>query len=542
VQRVESLIKEMTAEEKVGQLLCIGVYGDEHGWASRDEETLIKKYHVGAVRIYGSRHNSVFCRQYINELQSWASSTRLGIPLIVSVDAEYGLYHEVNEGVSVFPTSSGIGACDSLEITRKVSEVIARESLAIGINMNQRPVADVNVNPLNPVIGVRAYGDDVDKVCDQVEASIIGAKSQGLITCAKHFPGHGDTQFDSHKELPIIDCDIEELKRVHLPPFLRAIKTGVDSIMTAHIITPCIDPDFPGTLSYNVMQGLLRDEMGFDGVLITDGMTMAAIKDNYTIEYAAVKAINSGVDLILSSYRDMDDHVLMYEAVLKAYRDGVISEERLNQSLRRVLKLKASRNWFESSRIGDIRGVLEVCGSDEHTKINEEALEKSMTLVKNEDAIPLKPQDRVLITGVNDVHGVGKALMDRGHMVMSYQLRTRRKDAMGSWADEDLKNVLSLSDNADVVVVLTYTHQGSLPSEQQRLLEALKEKKAKIIVVALGLPYDAANSEGISAYLLTYLQAYTRAYPNPLPDIFTKELADALTGVYKPTGKCPFRI
>ncbi len=540
MQRVEPLIKEMSPAEKVGQLLCIGVYGDEHGWASKDEETLIKKYHVGAVRIYGSRHNSVFCRQYINELQNWALSTKLGIPLIVSVDAEYGLYHEVNEGVSVFPTSSGIGACDSLAITRKVSEVIARESLAIGINMNQRPVADVNVNPLNPVIGVRAYGDDVDRVCDQVEASIIGAKSKGLITCAKHFPGHGDTQFDSHKELPIIDCGIEDLKRVHLPPFVRAIKVGVDSIMTAHIITPCIDPDFPGTLSYNVLQKLLRDEMGFDGVVITDGMTMSAIKDNYTIEYAAVKAINSGVDLILSSYRDMDDHILMYEAVLKAYRDGVISEERLNESVRRVLKLKASRNWFQSSRIGDIRGVLEVCQSNEHSKINREALERSMTLIKNEDAIPLRPQERVLITGVNDVHGVSKALMDRGHMVMGYQLRARKKGA--SLQDEDLKNVLSLSENADVVVVLTYTHHGSLSSEQQRLLEALKEKKAKIIVIALGLPYDAANAEGISAYLLTYLQAYTKAYPNPLPDIFTNALADALTGVYKPTGKCPFRL
>ena len=533
MKTIDELISTMTLGEKVGQLIHTGAKEDASGWPSGDMETLIKEHHIGGVRIYSRKGNPAFYRAYTNQLQEWALSTRLGIPLIIATDAEPGLTDVVRYGVSVWPWAAGLSACDSPETTRAVSAAIARESLAVGINCNQRPVADVNVNPSNPIVGLRSPSNDTRMVCDQVEAAIQGARSEGLITCAKHFPGHGDTGFDSHLELGTIEGSLQELREVHLAPFVRAITAGVDIIMTCHVIVRCLDPRFPATLSHEVMTGLLRNELGFQGVVITDSMGMLAIQNHYGADYATVQAIKAGCDLLIARPEVRD-------AILKALGSGDLSEERLNESVRRILRLKASRDWFESSRIGSVASAVHAFGSEEQVAFNERVVARAMTLVKNDGVLPLRPEDKVLLTGVCDVHPVADALTGRGLRVTACELRSGDEQPDWSPASDDIESVLSLASRSDVVVVLTYTYQGRLPEGQQTLLRRLIQSRARIVVVALGLPYDAVDTGGIAGYLLTYFHAYRIPRYRPLPEVFSRVLVDVLIGERSPGGKCPF--
>ena len=240
----------------------------------------------------------------------------------------------VTDGTA-FPRQMGIGATRDLEAAEEVAKITAIESLATGFNWNYSPLADVNTNPANPVIGVRSYGEQTDLVSQMTVAQIKGYQKNGMLATAKHFPGHGDTSVDSHLGLAAVTYDRQTLDEVHLPPFKAAIDAGVDSIMTAHVIIDAIDPELPATLSKKVLTGLLREEMGYKGLIVTDAMSMHAIELNWGSGAAGVMAINAGADIVMAT-GTYEQQLETYDALFQALQSGELSEKRVDESLKRM--------------------------------------------------------------------------------------------------------------------------------------------------------------------------------------------------------------
>ncbi|MCM2535436.1 hypothetical protein NDK43_27740 [Neobacillus pocheonensis] len=293
-----------------------------------DEYTckLVQDYHVGSVIDYGNA-DAERTAKYNNQLQKWAAETRLKIPLFISADLEYGSIQLVTDGTD-FPRQMAIGATRVPGAAEQVAKINAIESKAVGFNWNFSPLADVNTNPSNPVIGVRSFGEKTDLVSQMTVAQIKGYQHNGLLATAKHFPGHGDTSFDSHLGLAAVTYDRKTLDEIHLPPFKAAIAAGVDSIMTAHVIINAIDPKLPATLSKKVLTGLLRKQMGFNGIIVTDSMSMNAIDKHWGAGQAAIMAINAGADIVMAS-GSYKHQLETYNALYHALKSGELTEKGL---------------------------------------------------------------------------------------------------------------------------------------------------------------------------------------------------------------------
>lgn len=260
-------------------------------------------------------------------------------PLLIAIDQEGGRVSRLPTGFTIFPPCGLVGACRSEELAYAAAAVTAAELRAVGVNMNMAPVLDVHSNPDNPIIGDRAYGTEPDVVAELGVAAIRGFQGKGIVACGKHFPGHGDTSTDSHKELPVVKASAEVLFERELPPFRRAIAEGLASIMTAHVVYPALDAQRPATLSPAILTGLLREQLGFDGVVVTDDLEMHAIVDHHGIGDAAVQAFLAGADILLIC-KDHDRAVAAMEAVRKAVESGIISPDRVDTSVRRIMQLK----------------------------------------------------------------------------------------------------------------------------------------------------------------------------------------------------------
>ncbi len=337
---VRDELGRMTLEEKVGQLFIAPgcpLHDETHlaDWAR-----ILADCHIGSVIVKQSGVDGP--GRFLNTLQGMAER-----PLFVVSDSEWGLSMTV-EGALVFPRNMTLGAVQDLGLIEAMGAEIGREARRVGIHMNLAPVVDVNSNPLNPIIGMRSFGDDPERVAERGDALIRGMKKAGVMSCAKHFPGHGDTAVDSHYDLPLISRSKESLELVELVPFKSAIAAGVDGVMSAHILLPELD-DLPATLSGSVMSGLLRDELGFDGLILTDALNMRALSSSrYSAEEIVLKAHAAGADLLLYGNHVFSDvNVLLretipeaYGALLKAYRDGVFSLDRLDGSVLKILEAK----------------------------------------------------------------------------------------------------------------------------------------------------------------------------------------------------------
>jgi beta-N-acetylhexosaminidase len=338
---IDYKLKNMSLEEKVGQLFQVGFQSKS---IDREIKDLIENYHIGGV-IYFTRNieNLEQTASLSKNLQQLALNSGSGIPLFISVDQEGGKVRRIKD-LTYFPANIEIGATGDKELSRKAAAVTAKELKGLGINVNLAPVLDVNNNPANPVIGERSFGADPILVAEMGVAYIKGLQAEGIIATAKHFPGHGDTAVDSHFDLPVINHSRERLDQVELYPFKKAIEAGVDSIMAAHIYFSTIEPEagIPATLSKAVLNDLLREELNFDGVIITDDMEMGAIKNSFGTAAGAVKTIEAGADIVLISH-SYDKQKQAIEALIKAVENGRISEKRIEESLRRIIKLKGKR-------------------------------------------------------------------------------------------------------------------------------------------------------------------------------------------------------
>ncbi len=275
----------------------------------------------------------------IVELTNGLQARSPHFPLLIAIDQEGGRVSRLPTGFTIFPPCGLIGACRSEELAYASASITAAELRAVGINMNMAPVLDVHSNPDNPIIGDRAYGTEPQLVATLGLAAIRGLQGKGVVACGKHFPGHGDTSKDSHKELPAVEASMDQLLERELPPFHFAIANGLATLMTAHVLYPALDAQRPATLSPTILTGLLRDQWGFDGVIVTDDLEMHAISDHHGIGDAAVQAFLAGADLLLIC-KDRGRAITAMDAVRKAVESGIIPPDRLAASVRRVAALK----------------------------------------------------------------------------------------------------------------------------------------------------------------------------------------------------------
>lgn len=335
LSKVEETIDQMTLEEKVGQLLVIGVEGTSF---SSEMDNLIRNYHVGGVIIMG--RNVATTNEILQLINGIKKANELNkTPLFLSVDEEGGRVSRLPVGIPKLPTSAQIGKLNDESVSYRAGTYLAGVLNEFGYNMNFAPVLDVNSNPRNPVIGNRSFGSDPYQVAKLGISTMHGMMDNGIIPVVKHFPGHGDTVVDSHKALPKVETTLEALRNVELVPFQKAIEEGADAVMVAHILFPALDPDYPSSMSKAIITGLLRNEMKFEGVIITDDLTMGAIANDYTIPEAAVQSFIAGSDQLLV-VRDYEVQLNTFNAFIKAIETGEITEERLNESIKRILTLK----------------------------------------------------------------------------------------------------------------------------------------------------------------------------------------------------------
>lgn len=333
LDKIKEKINSMTLEQKIGQLFIVGFEGD----IINDEIIdLVKNQEVGGL-IYFSR-NVVDSNQIIT-LNNEIKAIKKDIPLFISVDEEGGVVSRVPDEFLKLPSSGYIGKFDDENLSYNIGSIIAKELKNLGFNMDFAPVLDIDSNPNNTVIGERAFGNNADIVLKLGIKTMEGLRDGGIIPVVKHFPGHGDTDIDSHYGLPIVTKTLEELNNLEFIPFKNAIENGADVVMVSSIILSSIDSEYPATMSKKVTTDILRNKLNFDGVIATDDMTMGAIMDNYNLTDAVIMAINAGNDLILVCH-GYDDIIKSISAVKDAVSSNIISKERIDESVYRILKLK----------------------------------------------------------------------------------------------------------------------------------------------------------------------------------------------------------
>ena len=324
---------ELTSREKIGQLFMIGFMGTS---VTPELVSFIKEYKLGGVILFSRNLESV--RQIVeltNDLQRCSPRS----PLLISIDQEGGRVSRLPRGFTIFPPCELLGRCNSSELAYAAAATIAKELKAVGVNMNMAPVLDVNSNPDNPVIGDRAFGSTPDVVSEMALVTAAALQDNKVVACGKHFPGHGDTNADSHKELPVVEASRDRLEVIELPPFRRAVTAGIATMMTAHVLYKALDDQLPATLSPTVITNLLREDLQYDGVVLTDDLEMHAIVDHYGVGDAAVRAILAGCDVLLIC-KEREREVSAFEAIEQAVASGTISMERLNQSVARIQRVK----------------------------------------------------------------------------------------------------------------------------------------------------------------------------------------------------------
>lgn len=382
---IDGLIGRMTLEEKVGQLFICGIGGRQVGPVPKAH---ITKRLIGGIILYAKNiQTPEQVAALTTELQLLALSTPKGIPLFIAVDQEGGKVARLHKGATTFPGNMALGATRSQKLAEKVGDITGIELAVLGINLNLAPVLDVNTNPKNPAIGVRAFGDSPEIVSQLGSAYIRGLQRQGVLATAKHFPGHGDTSADSYKKLPLVAKKKKLLHDVDLAPFRAAIDAGVGAIMTAHVHYPELDVKLPATLSHTILNNLLRRELGFEGLIITDDLEMKAIEDTHDIKRAAVTAFQAGADILLVPWT-LKKQQAAYSGILRAVKTHIITKSRLNDSVRRILKSKDTYGLFDKNyeHIGNpnaINSPLAVVGSKQHRDVAQTISTQAVTIVRN---------------------------------------------------------------------------------------------------------------------------------------------------------------
>lgn len=532
---VKETLSKMTLEEKVGQVIFPAVSGKFYN----EEDTVYKRiiHYINDLKVGGfivyqyAEGSEVYAQTFLlNKLQQISK-----YPLLIGADYENGVTFRTNGG-TIFPTNMALGAADDAVLTRQMGQIIAEESRQTGVHYNFAPVIDVNNNPLNPIINVRAFGENPSTITKLSNAMITGMQQNHLLATAKHFPGHGNTSIDSHKDLPIIHGSKDELFQLELKPFIDEIKNGVMSIMVGHLAVPAFDADtIPATLSKNILTDLLKTQLGFKGLIVTDALNMHAITNSYTQGEAAVKAFNAGCDILLfpSNPDEVDS------TIIQAVRSGVITEERLNESVRKILLAKKWAGLTEKRTVSldDLSSTLK---NSEHQTVAKTLAEEAITLVKDEKhMIPLSS------------HAKKKIL----HITLVDERRATNTELFGSLLEKQIKNfasvtltdkdkkrafneALRMAQKSDVILLSTYTRirlssgKIGLSDEQIKFVSKLVKFKKPIVWMSHGSPYVLASFPEIKTFLCSYGES----------EISEEALAKAVCGKITIQGKLPVSI
>ncbi len=456
-------------------------------------------------------------------------------PLLIAADQEGGQLLAIGEEVTLFPGNMALVATGSAELAYRAGEVIGRELAAMGINVNYAPVCDVNTNPWNPVIGVRSFGEDPYQVAELTAAFIQGIQSTGVVATAKHFPGHGDTQEDSHFTLPILNHDLQRLEQVEFIPFRAAIAAGVRMIMTAHLAIPAITGrhDLPATLAPEALRGILRERMGFEGVIITDALTMKAIRRTTTtasLGLDAIAAARAGADLLLFGPEPFDWEEV-FQALLQAAHRGILESEDLLGSGERVIRLRESVTGLEMPD-------LSVVGCAAHRSVAEEIARQSVTLIRNHrNQLPLAPGLETPIAVVMprpvDLTPADTSSFVRPILADALRRYHPRVDEFAISINPDAAEIAALRESLfPYPIVVLGTINAFQQSGQAELVRVLLKEKDVVIWAALRLPYDLQVAPGAPTYLCTY-----SILPTSL-----EALAALITGNLSPKGRLPVTI
>lgn len=535
------MLRTMSLEQKVGQLFVTYAYGtsaattdpadvaaNQAAYGVDNAAALVQRYQLGGIVYFGWSRNLQDPAQIAalsNGLQRAAAGTTTRIPLLVGADQEHGYVTRIGAPATQFPGNMALGADpDGVADARTAAGIAGRELRAMGVNQNYAPVADVNTDPANPVIGVRSFSSDPDLAARLTGAAVAGYRQSDVVATAKHFPGHGDTDVDSHTGIPVIDRSRDEWRRLDLPPFQAAISAGVDSVMTAHIVVPALDPSGdPATLSAPIVTGILREQLGYDGVVVTDSLAMAGVRQKYGDDRVPVLALLAGVDQLLMP-PDLD---LAYRSVLGAVRGGELSEQRIDASVLRILRLKHARGLIDDPYV-DESAVGAQVGTSEHRAAAREITDRTITLVKNDHGLlPLAPAPgrRVLVTGwgVTTTATLATALGRRGFTA----------DAVATGINPSQGQIDAAVEAArghDVTVLTTNTVRAN--PAQRRLVQALLAAGTPLVVVGAFEPYDIAHVPSVPAYLTGY------GYTAPTLESLTR----VLVGEVSPVGRLPVLI
>lgn len=426
-------------------------------------------------------------------------------PLLVAADQEGGQLMAVGEGVTQLPGNMALGAVGDAQLARRAGKVLGRELAAMGINVNYAPCCDVNVNPRNPGIGVRSFGEDPKQVSALGAAMIAGIQSAGVAATAKHFPGLGDTVVDPHWGRPVVPHAQERLLRVELPPFEAAVGAGVQMVMTAHIALPAVDgrTDVPATLSPAVLGGLLRDQLGFQGVIVTDAMNMHAIRQGEALGEQAVRAARAGADLLLMG-EVAEDHRRVYAGLLQAAQDGSLQEAVLRGSMSRVRALKG---WLEQA---GPQPDLSVVTCAEHCQVADEIAARSLTLVRDQNGLlplHLQPNQRlaVVLPRPVDLTPADTSSYVSPQLVQAlrrYHPRVEQFMLSPAPSEQEIAALLAQLAGFDCAIVGTLNAYSQ--PEQAEMVQAVLSTGIPTVVAALRLPYDLAAFPQAPTFVATY--------------------------------------
>ncbi|MEK8127788.1 beta-N-acetylhexosaminidase [Paenibacillus filicis] len=528
---------ELSLRQKIGQLLMCGFPGKA---PSEEIRKLIAEDGIGGI-IYFRRNLEEPAQVAAMSAGLQQTAEQAGLPpLLIAVDQEGGMVTRIERGVTVMPGNMALGAIGDPEAAYIAGKVTGTELRQMGINMNFAPSLDVNNNPDNPVIGVRSYGGSAELVGELGCSAVQGLQDAGVAATVKHFPGHGDTGEDSHHALPTVPHDRERLDALELAPFRRAIEQGTDAVMTAHVLFPAVEPEkLPATLSSRVIDGLLRQELGYDGVVVTDCLEMNAIAKFYGVGEGAVKAVEAGADLILVSHRyGLQREAL--DALVQALASGRITEERIDRSVERLLALKNRRVSAEQP-LAELESAAALepgssLASQTSLKLAEHLSERSITLVRGAEQLPLDSGKPVLVVWPevrvgSEVDEVLPREQSLGYWLETKQLDVREERIGVRPTAEEALQVLELAAGTEQVVFVSY-NAAFLPEQAQLIRSLAAQPGIRLIVAAARIPFDI--------HVLPEVQTYLAAYENTSPAM--RALALVLTGDLTAQGRLPVSL
>ncbi len=544
---VEKTLKNLSLEEKVGQMINIRYFTDFQNFNSDNYKQIrgqVQKYHIGSMVLTVHVDGPILLKNPPLEVAAVANQLQRDstLPLLMAADFERGLDSRVR-AVPAFPDAMAFGAAGNTEYAERFGAITAQESRSIGIHWNLFPVADVNINPANPIINTRSFGESPEEVSALVAAFIKGSRAHGMLTAAKHFPGHGDTGTDSHLGVARVEGDLARLEKVELPPFQKAIDADVDSILVAHVAVRALDPDpnKVATISHKVITDVLKNQLKFNGVVVTDALDMRGLTSLYPpgegspTAKAAVDSVKAGNDVILWP-TDLDG---AFNGILDAVKRGEIPVAQIDASVKKILEMKASVG-LDKNRFVDLEQVSYLVSKPEDVQFAQQVADEAVTLVRNNGRVlPVqKLQARPTEAEIFQAnvkpgkHAVGIIITDtvRGDWGHAFEaaFKERRADAVFFHIDNSVAAVLTPAvlqavKEADKVVVAAYVVPtpakqvmvdgklvNSVGLEQgsgELLRQVLDVAAAKTAVIALGNPYVAQNFPDVQTYICTYSNA-----------------------------------